>query len=370
MLGENGQGKTNFLEALFYVSQARSHRTRDDRELIAHYQTEAWVTATIASHLNSDYQKQVELRFLQKSPNGLSRCQIRVNGMLLPNRSHVLGVLPSVGFFFKDLNLLRGTPGDRRQWLDAAIAQDDVRHVDALRDTEKIRKQKSELLRKAPYPINTAWEAQLMLWNEQYARYASVVLERRLQYLNRLLPDACQRFQAFTESHSETLTVRYESTLLSEPHDLLAEPYTAVELEAMLLERLQQRIHDETVRRACLVGVHRDQLVFEINGRDAIQYGSQGQQRSIILACKMAEVALLSQRYGEAPILLLDDVMAELDPFRQEQLMRQCPAEAQVILTTTHLSSALTDYGTAFTVSHGQIHSQSSIAPDHQQMLV
>lgn len=367
ILGDNGQGKTNFLESLFYLSQARSHRTRDDRDLIHHEHLEAHIQAEIESHQGSHHQKKVQIDFSQKSLSGRSRCQIRVNGMMMPNRSYLLGILPSVGFFFKDLNLLRGTPGDRRQWLDAAIAQDDIRHVDGLRDTEKIRKQKSELLRKAPYPITDSWVTQLTLWNEQYAKYAALVLERRLDYLNRLLPEALTRFQAFTESQSESLTVQYQSTLLPEAHDLLSEAYSHVELEAMLLERLQQRMSEEVARRACLVGPHRDQLLFDINGKDAIQFGSQGQQRSIILALKMAEVSLLSERFGESPVLLLDDVMAELDPFRQGQLMQLRPKDAQVIMTTTHLSQTshiaeVTDIPQeqtmVFAVHHGLIEKQ------------
>lgn len=335
LLGDNGQGKTNVLESLFVVSQVRSHRTRDDRELVHHDETLAVIQAVVRSSVQSNLSKTIRLEFQQKSVAGSARCRVYVNGLALPNRSHLMGVLPSVGFFFKDLNLMRGAPADRRNWLDAAIAQYDIRHLDALRDFEKVRRQKAELLRKAPYPLSDSWSEQLMVWNEQFARHAAVLVQSRLTYLREILPDAQYRFEAFTEGCAEQMNLTYAATF--DEDNVLAADSSVEMLTEQLMTRLTQKVTEEAARRTCVVGPHRDQLLFTINGKDAVQFASQGQQRSLILALKMAEVSRLTQRYGEAPVLLLDDVMAELDVYRQSQLIAQCPPDAQVILTTTHL---------------------------------
>jgi DNA replication and repair protein RecF len=349
LIGANGQGKTNVLEALYVGSHARSFRTANERELIQHGQPKAQlqlvldtpqgltdldITWTDASVLDPTQPKRLKVGFTR-------------NGVILKSRSQLLGTLPTVSFFVSDLLLLRGAPDDRRRWLDAAVVQYDPRHFAWLAEFNKVRQHKSQLLKQPPEQLDFD---HLAAWNQRLAQTAAWVMAARLQYLAMISPLVAQAYQGLSAhtQQPEDLSLAYVSPVV--PHseasrtvragnlypvsDQLETTVTA--LNQALLQKLADRQSDEIRRGVCLVGPHRDDIRFDINSYDAAAFGSQGQQRSIVLAAKVAELRALQTKLNDAPVLLLDDVMAELDPDRQARLMDCWVPGVQKILTTTH----------------------------------
>jgi DNA replication and repair protein RecF len=371
-LGNNGQGKTNLLEALYFLSHARSHRTSTDRELIRTGETFASIQAVLANH---HYEGRTHLDAQIRIADERLKTVFKVNGNPVRSRSEVLGYLPTVSFFLPDLLLLRGTPEDRRRWLDAAIVQYDKRHLVYLSDFQKIRQQKNRLLKDSPERIS---KEHLITWNIQFAATGARVIASRLAYLSMIEDLAAMAYLELsngrekldTAYESATLEALYGETLWKEAVSgrLMVEGNTprpvpdVANLEVALTRQLENKMPEEIRRGTCLIGPHRDDIQFYLDGMAADAYGSQGQQRSIVLALKLTELKCLTTKLQEPPVLLLDDVMAELDPDRQRLLVENIHPESQVFITTTHPTSSwqvLLEQGNGemavFTVSQGHL---------------
>jgi DNA replication and repair protein RecF len=373
ILGNNGQGKTNVLEALVLLSQARSHRASTDRQLIQHEQTFARVVADVnakAQALPVQIEVLVSITADDRARTVFKRCDQPVK-----SRSQILGILPSVSFFVSDLLLLRGTPEDRRRWLDSAVIQYNRKHFTALAEYQRVRQQKNRLLKDADAQgmSQSSLYEQLALWNEALASAGAKVTAYRLQYLAQvaaLAPVAYRDLLDSASSSGEWLELAYQSQWVPEALSAFALP-DAETLESQLHEALKEglvrRFNDEIRRGTALVGPHRDDIGFTLSGQDAVDFGSQGQQRSIVLALKLSEIALLNDVLLEHPILLLDDVMAELDPQRQQLLFSAIRADTQVFLTTTHLNDSMNQYVSPvdtriFTVDRGVIQPKQTMS--------
>lgn len=347
VLGQNGQGKTNLLEALYLLSHARSHRTASDSELVRHAQAMGHAQAVgqtqpfarIQAHLTRHHDSADRVLAVEaqvRLQEGRTKTVFKVNGQSLRSRSELLGHLPTVSFFLPDLLLLRGSPEDRRRWLDAAIVQYDRRHLAYLSEFNQIRQQKNRLLKEAPERISTD---HLMTWNIQFAAAGARLIESRLQYLAMIENWTALAYQDLCD-RQEHLTLRYHSGIGDGRDGFLPWSDSRSDrmdwLETALSQQLSVRMRDEIRRGTSLVGPHRDDVRFFLDGMSAEAYGSQGQQRSIVLALKLTELQCLSARLHEPPVLLLDDVMAELDPQRQRLLVEHIHPDSQVFLTTTH----------------------------------
>ncbi|MBY0403194.1 MAG: DNA replication/repair protein RecF [Cyanobacteria bacterium] len=338
LLGRNGQGKTNLLEAIYFMSHSKSNRTSNDRELMC---ANASQFTTISAQIESDgYEGTTQLdAFLSIDEEDKLKTLFKANGIPLKNRSQVLGFIPTVSFFLSDLLLLRGTPEDRRKWLDAAISQYDKRHFIYLAEFQRIRQQKSKLLKDPPERIS---RSVLETLNQQFARLGARLIASRLHYLL-LIQDMVTVKYIELAGSQERLAVNYQTSIFPPDTTLesLAQTGSVEMIENCLTQALVQRMPDELRRGTCLVGPHRDDILFTLNSMDATAYGSQGQQRSIVLALKLTELNLLSHKLGETPVLLLDDVMAELDPRRQQCLLDRIEGSNQVFISTTHLDDSL-----------------------------
>lgn len=334
-LGNNGQGKTNLLEALYFLSHARSHRTTTDRELIRTGQSAARASAQLSNH---HYEGRTQLEAQIKIENERLKTVFKVNASPVRSRSEVLGYLPTVSFFLPDLLLLRGAPEDRRRWLDAAIVQYDKRHLLYLSEFQKVRQQKNKLLKGLPEQIS---REHLTAWNIQFAAAGAKVIASRLAYLSMIEDLAALAYLELSDGR-EKLTMAYQSTVLESIRQENASPGVpdAVELEVALARQLDEKMPEEIRRGTSLIGPHRDDIHFYLDGLEAEAYGSQGQQRSVVLALKLTELKCLSAKLQEPPVLLLDDVMAELDPDRQRLLVEHIHPDSQVFITTTHPSSS------------------------------
>ncbi|MGD1853022.1 MAG: DNA replication/repair protein RecF [Leptolyngbyaceae cyanobacterium] len=326
LLGENAQGKSNLLEAVELLATLKSHRTSRDRDLVQNDTSTAQIQASLKRDLGVS-----SLRLTLRSG---SRRTATVNGETLRRQQDFLGHLNAVQFSCLDLDLVRGGPGARRTWTDTLLMQLEPVYVHILQQYSQVLKQRNALLKQHAKQTETEHPqppdpAQLALWDTQLATLGTRVIRRRARMLQRLIPIAQSWHQAISGS-AEQLEIHYSPNVDTETDD-------ASQIQQAFLEKLQARAMAEYYQRTTLVGPHRDDVSFLINETPARQYGSQGQQRTLVLALKLSELQLIEEVVGEPPLLLLDDVLAELDLNRQNQLLDTIQDRFQTLITTTHL---------------------------------
>jgi DNA replication and repair protein RecF len=324
LVGDNAQGKSNLLEAVELLSTLRSHRSARDRDLIREGDTIAQITAQLERALGS-----TELALTLRQG---SRRSVALNGEALRRQLDFLGILNVVEFSSLDLNLVRGGPEQRRHWLDSLLIQLEPIYAYILQQYNQVLRQRNALLRRGDQPeveVAEAGIAQLTLWNQQLATAGTRVIRRRNRVVQRLAPIANHWHQRISGS-TETLSLTYAANVPLAEDD-------PEKIQQAFLEKIQTRTLAERVQGTSLVGPHRDDVEFAINETSARQYGSQGQQRTLVLALKLAELQLIEAVIGEPPLLLLDDVLAELDLNRQNQLLDAIQDRFQTLITTTHL---------------------------------
>lgn len=331
LVGENAQGKSNLLEAVELLSTLRSHRTHRDRDLIQTEAPSAQVGATI--------QKGETQLSLALTLRATGRRSIQLNGLTQRRQMDVLGSLNTVQFSSLDLELVRGGPTQRRDWLDTLLIQLEPYYAYLLQQYNRILRQRNSLLRqlKSPSPTPSAATppSSLALWDAQLAALGTRLMRRRARVLVRLLPIAQHWHQTISQGR-ESLVIAYAPSVAREHPEHWDDPEA---LQAAFLEKIRLRAIAEQIQGSSLVGPHRDDIEFLINATPARQYGSQGQQRTLVLSLKLAELELLETVVGEAPLLLLDDVLAELDLNRQTQLLSLIQGRIQTLITTTHLTA-------------------------------
>lgn len=335
LVGNNAQGKSNLLEGVELLSTLRSHRTSRDRDLIRENQPQGQVMGNLER-----YSGPMELALTLRQTG---RRTAMVNGETLRRQLDFLGLLNMVQFSSLDLDLVRGGPEQRRQWLDMLLLQLEPVYAHILQQYNQVLRQRNALLKGAARLNGERMEAEglpvvssqsleeLALWDAQLAVTGSRVIRRRARVVQRLAPLAYAWHQAISGS-TEELELRYR------PNVGLEED-SPEQLQKVFLERIQERTIAEKHQGTTLVGPHRDEVEFSINQTPARQYGSQGQQRTLVLALKLAELKLIEDVIGEPPLLLLDDVLAELDLHRQNQLLDAIQDRFQTLITTTHLGS-------------------------------
>ena len=328
LVGENAQGKSNLLEAVELLATLKSHRTSRDRDLVQQDQPVAQITASV--------QRDLGMADLSLVLRQAGRRTAILNGEKLRRQLDFLGALNAVQFSSLDLDLVRGGPGGRRDWLDTLLIQLEPIYAHILSQYNQVLKQRNALIKKsfgdddgrtAP-PLDAA---EFALWDAQLAALGTRVIRRRARAIARLAPIAHRWHQAIS-GQREDLQIHYQ------PNVPMVEDDPQV-IQASFLEKIKQRAIAEQHQRTTLVGPHRDDIEFAINDTPSRQYGSQGQQRTLVLALKLAELHLIDEVVGEPPLLLLDDVLAELDLNRQNQLLEAIQDRFQTIITTTHLGA-------------------------------
>ena len=371
--GENAQGKTNILEAISMLATTRSLRAGRESELIRKYSETASVTAEIGREREGDAEIQVSVFQTDKKT-------VRVNGMKRNRILDLLGAFNAVFFGSMDLNIVTGEPADRRHYLNVEISQISPRYVYDLAHYKRILEQRNRLLKDLRERPRPASESGLEAWNEQLVRYGSPLIEKRKFYLERLAPLADQIHRELTDD-KEGLTVRYLpsiplaeleastnpisvrelnsedrylASLKSETNSpgsmesestptLGNQPESALSASDAILQAFQRHLNsvagDEARRGVTLVGPQRDDVQFLIDGSEARIYGSQGQQRTVALAIKLAEFQLIEDYVGEPPVMLLDDVMSDLDDSRRKHLLAWVRRRCQTFITCTNLRS-------------------------------
>lgn len=323
LIGKNAQGKTNLLESLYYLSCLNSSRAKTDSELILWNKDFTKLKATI---LKNDTEKELEILI-----NPPKRKELKVNGIKKTKSSEFCTNLSVVSFSVNDLLLLRGVPDDRRGWLDMAISQIYPAYPDRISKYNKIRTQKNNHLKDIKGNIH-ADTSLLDVFNSQLSVAGSNIIFLRLKFLQELQKIAMEKH--FQIANQETLTTIYNSTVCSDIDFCSVKDLSVEEIAKAFEQKLQERKLEEIIRAQSLVGPHRDDVSFYINAIEAKKFASQGQQRTIVLSLKLAELELVKEKIDDIPILLLDDVLAELDNIRQNYLLNAIGTKTQTIITS------------------------------------
>ncbi len=361
LVGNNAQGKSNLLEAVELLSTLKSHRVSRDRDLVLDSKPIGQIDATLDRLTGS-----IELSLTLRSQ---ARRTCKLNGEPLRRHLDFLSVLNVVQFSCLDLDLVRGGPEGRRNWIDRLVIQLEPIYAHILQQYNQILRQRNALLKQsreirkaefsetfdkipfigsetpedqniAEFPIPNSQSpipsSELALWDAQLATAGARVIRRRDRILERLMPLA-RNWHGSISGSAEILDVKYDANIEVGPELIAKDNLEGV--RQAFLEKIQQRAIAEKFQGTTLVGPHRDDIIFTINNTPARQYASQGQQRTLVLALKLAELQLIEEVVGEAPLLLLDDVLAELDLSRQNQLLETIQERFQTLITTTHLGA-------------------------------
>lgn len=317
IIGKNAQGKTNILEGIYFLSTLKSPRTSNNTDFIRFGQD---VFKIDASLIKSDTNIEMFFAYSQDKKR-----EIKLNGVKASLKDFK-STLKTVLFSTPDLLLLRGAPQDRRDWLDRAISQIYPAYDERLSKYDKIRIQKNNFLKECA-KNGVENDTLLDVYNEQLSVTGSNIIFIRKKYLKEIEKIAKEKHKTISET--EELKIRYGCSFLEEE----SEPDIDL-IQQEFKKSLEERKTEEMRRCQACVGPHRDDLIFYINDLDASKFASQGQQRTIVLALKLSELDIIAQKLGDEPILLLDDVLAELDDIRQNYLLKSITENTQTIITS------------------------------------
>lgn len=334
LCGANGQGKTNLLESIWLLTGAKSFRGAKDAELIRRDQGFAVIEADFEGG-GRDQALRLTVGSRQSERPGR---RARLNGADRGRASAVAGTFTAVVFDPNHLSLVKAGPEGRRHFLDAALCQLFPGYLAALRRYARLTAQKNALLK--AYDITPGGDVLLETYNEAMAQCGAEVMGRRAQYLDRLAPLAEANYRDIS-SGAEALGVRYMPCC--EPGDPQA-----------LAARLREVRPQELRAGFCLTGPHREDLEILIDGQPGKIYGSQGQQRSAVLALKLAEASVAGEVLGEHPVMLLDDVLSELDDARQTYLLTRIE-DKQTFVTTCDSAAFARTNGKLVFVEGGRV---------------
>ncbi len=338
--GENAQGKTNLLEAVSMLSTATSFHASSDREVV-NWQAVDHIARLEATVIRQEGDAHIELVIFDPTPDAVQtprrgmelpantpRKRIKVND--LPRRAiDLIGQMKVVLFAPTDLQLVDGSPDERRRFLDRALCQVSPHYCQDVVKYRKLVMQRSALLKR----IRDVQEDPRLLdfLDEQLITLATHIVGERNKMITSLTPIASE-FQASISGKREELRIVYRPSLKIDAS------WDSQEAKQQYLAQLRDVRKKEILQGVCLVGPHRDDLEFVVNGVNMLTYGSRGQQRTAALSTKLAELTYMRDSTGDEPILLLDDVFSELDSLRREYLLQQVRQHQQVFLTATDLT--------------------------------
>lgn len=321
IIGENAQGKTNLLEAIYILAFTRSYRTTNDRELIKWEQE----FAKIVGVLNKSTNKNMPLELIFHKAGK----KAKLNNLEQKKLTTYIGALNVVMFAPEDLNLVKGSPQIRRRFIDMELGQIEPMYLYHLGEYRKVLKQRNTLLKQLQFDKSKD-RMFLHILTEQLVKHAAVILYKRFNFLKLLRKWAIPIHYEISRE-LETLRITYEASIN------VSEAENEAKLEAIYLAEFT-KIEDNEIRRGTtLIGPHREDLNFFINEKEVKLFGSQGQQRTTALSLKLAEIDLIYEQIGEYPILLLDDVLSELDDFRQSHLLNAIDGKVQTFVSTTNI---------------------------------
>ncbi|ODJ58572.1 DNA replication/repair protein RecF [Brochothrix thermosphacta] len=353
-LGQNAQGKTNVLEAIYTLAMAKSHRTTTDKDLIQWQAEYAKIEGRVRKRGQSVPMSLIVTNKGKKA---------KVNHLEQKRLSNYIGHLNVVMFAPEDLLLVKGSPSVRRRFIDMELGQMLPIYLYDLTQFQRILQQRNHYLKRLQ-TRKTTDTTMLDVLDEQYSELAAKITLRRRDFVVQLSEYAIPIHSEISRQ-KETLEIHYESSvkLLEE----VAKDKELDEVRAQLITDLQSKRQREIDRGVSLIGPHRDDLTFIVNERNVQVFGSQGQQRTTALAVKLAEIDLIFQETNEYPLLLLDDVLSELDEHRQTHLLNAIQGKVQTFVTATGVEGihhqTLAD-ATCFYVEEGTIKKMDEVDND------
>ncbi|MEE1200265.1 MAG: DNA replication/repair protein RecF [Christensenellales bacterium] len=331
LLGDNGQGKTNVLEAAYLTCTGRSHRTRQDRELVRWGADFADVRIETRRR---DGSHQVEIIM-----PATGKRRIKIAGQEVSRSGELLGHVTGVLFSPEDLRTVKDGPAERRRFVDMALSQLRPAYYYAMQRYNRALKQRNELLR--AIGANPSLGSTLEAWDEQLAQSGEELMRHRRQYIERLSRVAEQTHLEIAGG-KERLKIRYAPSVDGDDVDGC--------LEALFAAR-----ENDLRRMTTSVGPHRDDVEMLVDGREVRAYGSQGQQRTAALAMRLSELMVMHDELDEWPVLMLDDVMSELDPSRRRRLLERLEGIQTLVTCTDPEDLAGAEAGSVFRVEKGSI---------------
>lgn len=307
--GDNAQGKTNILEAVYLSGTTKSHKCSKDKEMIRFGEQEAHIRTVV---VKKDKEYQIDMHLKNNRSKGIA-----INKVPIKKASELFGILNMVFFSPEDLNIIKNGPAERRRFLDSELCQLDKIYLSDLTTYNKILNQRNKLLKDMVYRPDL--KDTLSVWDMQLVETGRKIIRRRKQFvdeLNEIVHDIHYRISG----EKEDLLLQYEPSI-----------------EDIFFEDELSRVKERNMRQCMTsVGPHRDDLLFSIKGVDIRKYGSQGQQRTSALSLKLSEIELVKRSIHDTPVLLLDDVLSELDSNRQNYLLNSIH-DTQTLITCTGL---------------------------------
>ncbi len=309
-VGANARGKTNLLEAIYFAGVGKSFRTPRDKELIKNDCDRASISVTAEKETGRETVRIILDRAANK--------RVAINGVPITRMSELMGVCPVVLFCPDGLKIVKDAPADRRRFMDISLCQVSKTYFNLLSRYDKILQSRNKLLKSGGANRNT-----LVPWDELLADVGAGIIKSRRGYIAKLNPAAAER-HAYLSGGAETLKLEYEG----------ADGTDVAAIKNMLLESFERDFDSDMRLKYTHSGPHRDDIKMTVDGADIRTYGSQGQQRTVALSLKLAEMTLLTEVLGTSPILLLDDVFSELDGSRRKKLLSALDGFQTVITST------------------------------------
>ena len=330
--GNNAQGKTNILEAVYLSGTTKSHRGAKDRDIIQFKHDESHIEMIVEKN-GISYQLDMHLK--KNSPKGIA-----VNKIPIRKASELFGIVNLVFFSPEDLNIIKNGPAERRRFIDLELSQLDKVYLNDLSNYNRIVNQRNHLLKEIGFNNQDNLRDMLDIWEMQLIQYGDKIIERRkgfVEDINKII----------SSIHKKLTGGKEELRVIYEPSN-----------GEMSLEQALNRSRERDIRiKSTSVGPHRDDICFMIGDMDIRKYGSQGQQRTAALSLKLSEIELVKQMIHDTPVLLLDDVLSELDKHRQNYLLDSIH-DIQTLITCTGVEDFVNhrfSINKVFHVQNGQV---------------
>lgn len=328
--GDNAQGKTNILEAVYLSGTTKSHRGTKDKDMIQFGANESHIE-TIVEKNGIKYQ--IDMHLKKNSPKGIA-----INKIPIRKASELFGIINIVFFSPEDLNIIKNGPGERRRFIDLELSQLDKVYLNNLSNYNRIVNQRNHLLKEIDY--NKGALETLDIWDIQLIQYGNKIIERRQKFIEEIN-------KIISNIHKKLTGNREDIKIVYEPSN------GALSFEQALLKNKEKDLRIKSTS----VGPHRDDIAFLVSDIDIRKYGSQGQQRTAALSLKLSEIELVKQSIHDTPVLLLDDVLSELDKHRQNYLLDSIH-DIQTLITCTGVEDFVNhrfSINKVFHVQNGQV---------------
>jgi len=330
LYGDNAQGKTNVLEALYTASTTKSQKGSKDKDMIKFNESESHIRMTVE---DGDIERRIDMHLKSTKQKGVA-----IDGIPIRKASELYGIMNIISFSPDDLGIIKEGPAERRRFIDMELCQLDKLYMHNFSGYNRALDQRNNLLKQISF--NAELKGTLNVWDEQLINFGEYLIEKRNLFIKEI-SDIASKIHSIITENKETLEIQY---------------LPSTDKESFRNELLSSREKD-IILKMTNVGPHRDDMVFMVNGQDARKYGSQGQQRTAALTLKLAEIELVKKKTGKNPVLLLDDVLSELDRNRQNKLLENISG-VQTIVTCTGLEEFIKNrikYDKVYRVTAGTI---------------